>query len=130
MCFFLSHSFVALAICFGSLSCWNTHPRPIFSVLAKARRFSLKLSLYLAPSIHPSTQCSHPVPLGEEQLQRIMFPSLCLMVGMVFFGFKSAFYFFQTWQVELMPKSSILVSSDSIIFSNPPLNHPGAYLQF
>ena len=29
MCFFLSHSFVALAVCFGSLSCWNTHPRPI-----------------------------------------------------------------------------------------------------
>ncbi len=27
MCFFWSHSFVALAVCFGSLSCWNTHPR-------------------------------------------------------------------------------------------------------
>ena len=26
MCFFLSHSFVALAVCFGSLSCWKTHP--------------------------------------------------------------------------------------------------------
>ncbi len=34
MCFFLSHSFVALAECFGSLSCWNTHPRPIFNALA------------------------------------------------------------------------------------------------
>ncbi len=34
MCFFLSHSFVALAVCFGSLSCWNTHPRPIFNALA------------------------------------------------------------------------------------------------
>ncbi len=33
MCFFLSHSFVALAVCFGSLSCW-THPRPIFNALA------------------------------------------------------------------------------------------------
>ncbi len=33
MCFFLSHSFVALAVCFGSLSCWNTHPRPIFNAL-------------------------------------------------------------------------------------------------
>ncbi len=26
MCFLLSHSFVALAVCFGSLSCWTTHP--------------------------------------------------------------------------------------------------------
>ncbi len=34
MCFFLSHFFVALAVCFGSLSCWNTHPRPIFNALA------------------------------------------------------------------------------------------------
>ncbi len=34
MCFFLSHSFVALAVCFGSFSCWNTHPRPIFNALA------------------------------------------------------------------------------------------------
>ena len=25
ICFFLSHSFVALAVCFGSLSCWKTH---------------------------------------------------------------------------------------------------------
>ncbi len=34
MCFFLSHSFVTLAVCFGSLSCWNTHPWPIFNALA------------------------------------------------------------------------------------------------
>ncbi len=34
MCFFLSHAFVALAVSFGSLSCWNTHPRPIFNALA------------------------------------------------------------------------------------------------
>ncbi len=34
MCFFLSHSFVALAVCLGSLSCWNTHPRPILNALA------------------------------------------------------------------------------------------------
>ncbi len=34
MCFFFSHSFVALAVCFESLSCWNTHPWPIFNALA------------------------------------------------------------------------------------------------
>nr|DBA32340.1 TPA: hypothetical protein GDO54_000140 [Pyxicephalus adspersus] len=37
MCFFLSHSFAALAVCFGSFSCWNTHPRPIFNALAEGR---------------------------------------------------------------------------------------------
>ncbi len=50
MCFFLSHSFVALVLCFGSLSCWNTHPRPI----------------YMAPSIVPLMRCSCPVPLAEK----------------------------------------------------------------
>ncbi len=34
MCFFLSHSLVALAVCFVSLSYWNTHPRPISNALA------------------------------------------------------------------------------------------------
>ncbi len=34
MCLFLSHSFVALAVCFGSLSHWNTHLRHIFNALA------------------------------------------------------------------------------------------------
>ncbi len=32
--FFLRHSFVALAVCFGSLPCRNTHPRPIINALA------------------------------------------------------------------------------------------------
>ncbi len=30
----LLDSFVALAVCFGSLSCWNTHLRPICNALA------------------------------------------------------------------------------------------------
>ena len=115
MCFFLSHSFVALAVCFGSLSYWNTHTRPIFSVLTEARRFSLKISLYLAPSILPSTRCSRLVPLADKQTQSIMLPLPCLMIKMVFFGSKSAF-FLQTRPIELMPKSSILVSSDHSIF--------------
>ncbi len=43
MCFFLSHSFVDLAICFGSLSCWNTYPRPIFNALAGFNALALKV---------------------------------------------------------------------------------------
>ncbi len=60
MCFFLSHFFVALAVCFGSLSCWNTHPRPIFNALA------LMVHRYMAPSIVPLMRCSCPVPLAEK----------------------------------------------------------------
>ena len=51
ICFFLSHSFVALAISFRSLSCWKTHPPAIFSALTEGRRLSPKISRYMAPFI-------------------------------------------------------------------------------
>ncbi len=41
MCFFLSHSFVALAVCFRSLSYWDTDPRPIFNTLVGFNALSL-----------------------------------------------------------------------------------------
>ena len=117
ICFFLSHSFVALAVCFGSLSCWKIHPRPIFSALTEGRRLSPKIFRYMAPFILPSIRWSHPVPLAEKHPQSIRFPPPCFTVGMVFLGLYSAFLFLQTWRVELMPNSSILVSSDHTTFS-------------
>ncbi len=49
-CFLRSHSFVARAVCLGSLSCWKTQPRFIFNALADGRRFSLNLTIH--GSIH------------------------------------------------------------------------------
>ncbi len=46
-----------------------------------------------------------------------MFPPPCFIVGMVFFGCNSAFFLLQTRQVEFLPKSYILVSSDHMTFS-------------
>ena len=54
ICFFFSHSFVALAVCFWSLSCWKAHPPPIVSALTEGRRLSAKISRYIAPFILPS----------------------------------------------------------------------------
>src|SRR4029434_7581451 len=72
-------------------------------------RFKPNILRYMAPFIVPSMQWSRPVPLAEKQPQSIMFPPPCLTVGMVSY---SAFFPLQTRQVELMPKSLILVSSD------------------
>ncbi len=66
MCFFLSHSFVALAVCFGSLSCWKTHPRPIFSVLAEGRRFSSNILRYMAPVHWPLNVVKSSCTLSRE----------------------------------------------------------------
>lgn len=46
-------SFVALAMCFGSLSWWKTHPQAVFNVLAEGRRSSSKILQYLALSTDP-----------------------------------------------------------------------------
>ncbi len=116
-CFLRSHSFVARAVCLGSLSCWKTQPRFIFNALADGRRFSLKISRYMAPFILSFTQISRPGPFAEKQPQSMMFPPPCFTVGMVFFGCNSAFFLLQTRQVEFLPKSSILVSSDHMTFS-------------
>ncbi len=68
-CFLRSHSFVARAVCLGSLSCWKTQPRFIFNALADRRRFSLKISRYMAPFILSFTQISRPGLFAEKQPQ-------------------------------------------------------------
>ncbi len=62
MCFFLSHSFVVLAVCFGSMSCWNTHPRHIFNALAGFNNLTL--------AVHG------PVHRPFDAVQ-LSFPSIC-----------------------------------------------------
>ncbi len=71
----------------------------------------------MAPFILSFTQISRPGPFAEKQPQSMMFPPPCFTVGMVFFGCNSAFFLLQTRQVEFLPKSSILVSSDHMTFS-------------
>ncbi len=71
----------------------------------------------MAPFILSFTQISRPGPFAEKQPQSMMFPPPCFAVGMVFFGCNSAFFLLQTRQVEFLPKSYILVSSDHMTFS-------------
>lgn len=72
MYFPFSYSFVTLVACFESVSCWKTHPQPMFiSVLAQGR-FSSVILCYVALSIGPSMQRSCTIP--EKQSQCIMFP--------------------------------------------------------
>ncbi len=63
MCFFLSHSFVALAVCFGSLSCWNTHPRPIFNALAGFNALALMVH---GPVYRPFDAVQFSCPLSRK----------------------------------------------------------------
>ena len=116
-CFLRSHRFVAWPVCLVSWSCWKTLPRFIFNALADGRRFSLKISWYMALFIHSFTWISCPGPFAEKQPQSMMFPPPCFTVGMVFCGCNSVFFLLQTREVEFLSKSSILVSSDHMTFS-------------
>ncbi|KAL6478118.1 hypothetical protein MHYP_G00139530, partial [Metynnis hypsauchen] len=95
----------------------QTQPCCIFNALTDGRRFWLNISRYMALFLLPLTQISRPVPFAEKQPKSMMFPPTCFTVGMVFLGCNSAFFFLQTRRVEFLPKSSILVSSDHMIFS-------------
>ncbi len=110
-----SHSFVILAVCLGSLSCWKVNLRPSLRSWALWRRFSSRISLYLAAFIFPSIATSRPVPAAEKHLHSMMLPPPCFTVGAVLDRWWAVPGFLHTYRLELRPKSSILVSSDQRI---------------
>ncbi len=105
-----SHSFVILAVCLGSLSCWKVNLRPSLRSWALWRRFSSRISLYL-----PSIATSRPVPAAEKHPHSMMLPPPCFTVGTVLDRWWAVPGFLHTYRLELRPKSSILVSSDQRI---------------
>ncbi|XP_070398413.1 uncharacterized protein [Nothobranchius furzeri] len=102
---------------FGIIVVLEDPARFIFKALTDGRRFWLRISRYTAPFILSLTWISRPVPLAEKQPQSMMFPPPCFTVGMVFLGCNSIFFFLQTRRVEFIQKSSTLVSSDHMTFS-------------
>ncbi len=110
-----SHSFVILAVCLGSLSSWKVNLRPSLRSWALWRRFSSRMSLYLAAFIFPSIATSRPVPAAEKHPHSMMLPPPCFTVGTVLDRWWAVPGFLHTYRLELRPKSSILVSSDQII---------------
>ncbi len=117
-CFLRSHSFVARAVCLGSLSCWNTQPRFIFNALADGRRFSLKISRYMAPFILSFTQISRPGPFAEKQAPKhdVSTPMLHSRYGVLWMQlsilsppnttswvFTKTFYFGFIWPYDILP---------------------------
>lgn len=68
MCFFISHSLVALVVCFGSLSCWKTQ--------RGGRRFASKILQYMTSCAFWST--------GTLQAQQDFNPLRCSVLPMVF----------------------------------------------
>ena len=63
---FWSRSSVALAVCLGSLSCWNVNLRHSLRAFAFWIRFSSRICLYLTPFIVPSIFTSPALPATEK----------------------------------------------------------------
>ncbi len=118
-----SHSFVILAVCLGSLSCWKVNLRPSLRSWALWRRFSSRISLYLAAFIFPSIATSRPVPAAENTPTAWCCHHHASLLGLYWTGVSSA-WFLHTYRLELRPKSSILVSSDQRIYLSPSWSPP------
>ena len=72
-----NHFFTSLDACLGSLSWWNTHPRPILW-RANGSITSSKIVLYMCLSIIPSTQWMGPTPDQEKPISHLYAPTLML----------------------------------------------------
>ena len=81
--FLRSHSFVLLAVCFGSLSCWKVNLCPRLWPRVLWSRFSSRILVYFAAFIFLTMRTIRPVPAAEKHLHIMMLPPLCFTVGMV-----------------------------------------------
>ncbi len=117
-CFLRSHSFVAPGGCVWD-HCHAERPRHVSSSMPLLMEggFHSKSHDTWPHSFFPLHRSVVLVPLQKNSPQSMTFPPPCFTVGMVFFGCNSAFFLLQTRQVEFLPKSSILVSSDHMTFS-------------
>ncbi len=116
-CFLRSHSFVAPGGVFGIIvmlkdpACFSSMP------LLMEGGFHSKSHDTLPHSFFPLHRSVVLVPLQKNSPKAWCFHPPCFTVGMVFFGCNSAFLSPPNRQVEFLPKSSILVSSDHMTFS-------------
>ncbi len=77
---------LCLAVCLGSLSCWKVNLRPSPRSRALWRRFSSRISLYLAEFIFPSIATSRPVPAAEKHPHSMMLPHHASLLGLYWTG--------------------------------------------
>ncbi len=103
-----SHSFVILAVCLGSLSCWKVNLRPSLRSWALWRRFSSRISLYLAAFIFPSIATSRPVPAAEKHPHSMMLAPPCFTVGTVLDRWWAVPGFLHTYRLEFKAKKFYL----------------------
>ena len=110
-----SHSFVFLALCLESLSCWAMNLYPSLRSRALWSRFSSRMSLYIAAFIFPSILTSLQVPATEKHHRSMMLPPPCFTAGIVLARWWTVPGFLQTWRLPFRSKTSIFVSSDQRI---------------
>ncbi len=122
-----SHSFVILAVCLGSLSCWKVNLRPSLRSWALWRRFSSRISLYLAAFIFPSIATSRPVPAAEKHPPQLDAATTMLHCWDCIGQVMSSAWFSPHIPLRIKAKSSILVSSDRESYLSPSWSPSGVF---
>ncbi len=99
---------VALAMCFGTLSCWKTHPRPIFNALAGFNALALTVH---GPVHRPFDAVQLSCPLSRKTPPKHNISTSMFDGGDGVHGVIGSIPPPPNTANELMPKSWILVSS-------------------
>ncbi len=111
-----SHSFVSFSCVLRVIVCWKCKPSAQSEVREHSgRRFSSRISLYLAAFIFPSIANQSSCPCSEQTTPTAWCCHTILHVGTVLDRVMSSAWFLHTYSLELRPKSYILVSSDQRI---------------
>ncbi len=110
MCFFLRHSFVALAVCFGP--CSNSHPKPIFNALTVQ-----------CPIHRPFDAVQLSCPLSRTTPQSIMFPPPCLTEGMCSWGHRQHSFSSKHGELSWCQRAGFWSHLTTTLSPSSPLNH-------
>ena len=105
-----SNAVVVLAVCLGSLSCWNTALRPSF--WREVIMLCCSISQYMLEFMFPSMKCYTPTPAALMQPQTMTFPPPCLTVGMKHLSLYSSPGRSHTCLKPSEPNKLIFISSD------------------
>ncbi len=125
----VTHFCVYFDVCFGLLSWWKIHTRPIIRFLTEAVRFRFFICWYLIESMMPCiwTRCSGP--LAEKQTHNIKDPAVYLTVDMGYFFIpvctkliwwvccQKAIFFSFIWPQKPVPFEVPVVSDNWICWS-------------
>lgn len=108
---------------FRVVVCWKVNFHPSLKSFADCNRSSLRITLYLASFIFPSTLASFRVSTEEKHSHNMRLLLPCFTVGMMYSGWCAVLGFYHTWYFALSSSSILARSDQSTFFQMSVVSH-------